>query len=59
MARLDPFMRNLDAFTRALGVENAPIIISLSTLGWPDDQTRDDFIHDLTGTSASDREMYG
>jgi hypothetical protein len=59
MARLDPFMRNLDAFTRALGVENAPLIFSFSTLGWPDDATRDAFIQDLTGTPTADRETYG
>lgn len=59
MARLDPFIRNLDAFTRALGVEHAPMIFSFAALGWPDDKTRDAFIQDLTGTPTADRDIYG
>jgi hypothetical protein len=50
---MDMFVRNLDAFTNAFGVENAPIIVELSLVGWPDDATRDAFIKDLTGFDMS------
>lgn len=46
---MDMFVRNLANFTEALGVENAPTIMSLSLIPWPDDATRDQFIKDLTG----------
>ncbi len=45
------FIRNLAAFTDALGVQNAPMIVSLSQVPWPDDQARNDFIYSLTGVS--------
>jgi hypothetical protein len=53
------FLRNLDAFTQALGVENAPTILSLSELGWPDDQTRDEFIKDIAGIDMKELNSYG
>ena len=49
----DMFVRSLAAFTDALGVENAPTIWEFSTVPWPDDATRDQFIKDLTGTDMS------
>lgn len=56
---MDQFVRNLDAFTRALGVANAPMILSFATIPWADDDTRDDFIKDLTNSSMSDKDIYG
>lgn len=53
------FDRNLAAFTEALGVENAPIIVSLSTLPWPSDENRDEFIRLLTGTSIKELNANG
>ena len=50
---MDMFVKNLAAFTDALGVENAPIIFELSSIPWRDDTTRDQFIKDLTGTDMS------
>lgn len=43
------FAKNLAAFTEALGVQNAPTIMYMSLIPWPDDTTRDQFIKDLTG----------
>ena len=45
------FIRNLAAFTDALGVQNAPMIIALSQVSWADDQSRNDFIYSLTGVN--------
>lgn len=42
------FERNLAAFTDALGVENAPTIVYLSLVPWPDDHSRNEFIKALT-----------
>ena len=50
---MDMFVKNLAVFTETLGVENAPIIFSLSKIPWPDDTTRDSFIKDLTGKDVS------
>lgn len=47
------FVKNLAAFTDAMGVENAPAIVHLSLVPWPDDTTRDQFIKDLTGVDMS------
>lgn len=55
----DPFVRNLAAFTQALGVENAPAIFTFSAIGWPDDETRNDFIKDLTGVDFKELDQYG
>ena len=43
------FIDNLDAFASTLGIENAPTIVYLSLVGWPDEDTRNDFIKELTG----------
>lgn len=51
MAR-DAFIRNVAAFTEALGVEAAPVIIHLSMVPWPDQDVRDQFIQDLTGKNV-------
>ena len=50
---MDGFVKNLAAFTDALGVENAPIIVEMSLVPWPDDATRDEFIKNLTGFDMS------
>ena len=50
---MDMFVKNLDAFTNALGIENAPTIMEMSLLPWPDDATRDEFIKGLTGYDMS------
>ena len=43
------FIDNLAVFSDALGVENAPTVVYLSLVPWPDPDVRDDFIMDLTG----------
>lgn len=43
------FIDHLAAFSDALGVENAPTVVYLSMVPWPDLDTRDDFIMQLTG----------
>lgn len=50
---MDMFVSNLAAFTDALGVDNAPAIMSLSFVPWPDETTRDQFIQELTGYDMS------
>jgi hypothetical protein len=50
---MDMFVKNLAAFTEALGVENAPTILYMSFIPWPDDTTRDSFIKHLTGIDMS------
>ena len=55
----DPWVRNLAAFTQALGVENAPTIFTLSKVGWKDDDQRDEFILDLTGVNLREAKLYG
>ena len=50
---MDGFIRNLHAFTSAMGVENAPTVVHMSLIPWPDDNTRDDFIKKLTGYDMS------
>jgi hypothetical protein len=51
---MDMFIKNVAAFTEALGVENAPSVLHLSFVPWPDDKTRDQFIKDLTGVDFSE-----
>lgn len=46
---MDQFIDNVATFTEALGVENAPTIMHLAMIPWPDVSTRDQFIKDLTG----------
>lgn len=42
-------IRNIAAFTEAMGVQNAALIWHLSTrVQWQDDDDRDDFIRTLT-----------
>ena len=43
------FIDNLAVFTEALGVENAPAIWHLSSIPWPDPESRNQFIKDFTG----------
>lgn len=52
-------IRNLDAFTRALGVENTPAIFSFSLLPWQSDAQRDAFIKDLVGIDLRKVNSYG
>lgn len=52
-------VRSLDAFTRALGVENAPMIVTLAQIPWDSDEQRDDFIKDLTGINFRQVNAYG
>ncbi len=43
-------VRNIAAFTDALGVDNAAVIWYLSSrVNWPDEDNRNDFIRALTG----------
>jgi hypothetical protein len=53
------FLRNLAAFTDALGVENAPAIITFSLLPWESDDHRNAFIKDLTGINIPEKNAYG
>lgn len=53
------FLRNLAAFTEALGVENAPTVFALSQVPWKDDEMRDQFIKELTGVSIRENLTYG
>lgn len=53
------FVRNLAAFTDALGVQNAPSVVYMSLVPWPDDTARDQFINALTGINMRDRLSYG
>lgn len=45
------FVRNISAFTDALGVENAPTVMWLSLAPWQSDNQRNTFIEQLTGIS--------
>jgi hypothetical protein len=53
------FARNLAAFTEALGFENAPTVMHLSLVPWPDDETRNQFIKELTGVDIKEANTYG
>jgi len=53
------FIRNLAAFTEALGVENAPTIMYLSMVPWPSDDDRNEFIKILTGRNMQEDNAYG
>lgn len=53
------FVRNLDAFTRALGVENAPAVVHLSLLPWESDEQRDSFIEDITAINLKQVNSFG
>lgn len=53
------FVDDLDAFTRAFGIENAPMVIHFSTLPWASNQQRDQFIQDMTGINFAQVNAYG
>lgn len=53
------FIRNLAAFTDALGVENAPTVLYMSLVPWPSDESRDEFIKNLTGISMKEHYSNG
>jgi len=53
------FINNLDAFTRAFGIDNAPMVIAFSTLPWESDEQRDDFIKDITKINFKQVNAYG
>lgn len=53
------FIRNLAAFTEALGVQNAPTIWYMSMIPWPDDDKRDTFIRQLTNKNMREQLTYG
>lgn len=46
---MDMWIENVALFTEVLGVENAPAVMEFSNIPWPDRNTRDAFIKDLTG----------
>ena len=52
------FVDNLDAFTKAFGVEHAPSIIAFAQVPWPSVDERNDFIFQLTGVSIKARNSY-
>ena len=53
------FIRNLAAFTDALGVENAPTVMFLSQMQWPSDESRNQFIKELTQIDMKELRTYG
>ncbi len=53
------FVRNLAAFTEALGVENAPTILALSVIPWQSDDDRNQFIKQLSGRDLRQVGQYG
>ena len=52
------FIRTLAAFTEALGVQNAPTIVYLSTIPWDSDDQRNEFIRKLTGYDIRNTNTY-
>jgi hypothetical protein len=53
------FIRDLAAFTEALGVQNAPIIMEFAKMPWQSDEERDQFIVQLTGVYMKAERAYG
>jgi hypothetical protein len=53
------FERHIAAFTEALGVENAPTIIYMSLVPWPNDDARNEFIKNLTNIDMREMNTYG
>ena len=53
------FIRDLAAFTEALGVQNAPMIMEFAKMPWQSDEQRDQFIQQLTGVSMKVERSYG
>lgn len=52
------FLRNLAAFSDALGVENAPTIMFMSQVPWPSDESRNEFIKELTKMDMREMRTY-
>ena len=53
------FIRDLAAFTEALGVQNAPTIFEMAKVPWKSEQERDRFIEQLTGVDLKVERSYG
>jgi hypothetical protein len=53
------WIRDIAAFTEALGVQNAPLIMALSLVPWNDDAQRDQFISDFSNVSYKEELSYG
>lgn len=53
------FVQHLDAFTRALGVENAPAVFAFATYPWDSADQRDAFIKDITSIDLQAVNSYG
>lgn len=51
-------MDNLDAFVKAFGVQNAPMIMAMAQVPWPSAEARNQFILDLTGVRMSEKDSY-
>jgi hypothetical protein len=51
-------VRDIAAFTDALGVENAPMIMGFALVPWPSDDERNEFIRELTGISIRELNDY-
>ena len=57
---MNKFVKNASAFTEALGVRQAPLVVWLSMIPWDDDD-RESFIRSVTGrrtSSASTAQQY-
>jgi hypothetical protein len=52
------FVRDIAAFTDALGVENAPMVMYFALVPWPSDDDRNDFIKQLTNISIRELNDY-
>lgn len=52
-------VEDLDAFTRAFGVENAPMVVHFAMLPWASGAQRDQFIKDVTGINLAQVNAYG
>lgn len=49
---MNKFVKSATAFTEALGVRQAPLVVWLSLIPWDDDD-RDSFIRSMTGRRSS------
>lgn len=52
-------VEDLDAFTRAFGIENAPMVFHFAMLPWASTEQRDSFIQDITGINLAQVNAYG
>lgn len=52
-------VEDLDAFTRAFGIENAPMVVHFAMLPWVSNEQRDSFIQDFTGINFQQVNAYG